>query len=90
MLDDDVGEVALVQANVFVNDGERNFAFEPQVVVLEFPAEAVIVDGFEKAGAEFPVHLDAEADNAVGERGTRFRNIHAMDVSGGRYRRVKW
>ena len=55
VFDDDVGEVALVQAYVLVDDGERNFAFELQVVVLQFPAEAVMVDGLEKAGAEFSV-----------------------------------
>ena len=43
VLDNDVGEVALVEVDVFVDDGERNFAFEPQVGVLELPAKAMVM-----------------------------------------------
>jgi hypothetical protein len=77
VFDDDVGEVALVQAYVLVDDGERNFAFELQVVVLQFPAEAMTLDGLEKAGAEFSVHLNAETDDAVGQSGIWFRRVHS-------------
>jgi hypothetical protein len=32
--------------------------------VVEFPAEALLVDGFQRAGAE--LRFDGEADDAVG------------------------
>ena len=34
------------------------------------------------------MHLYAEADDAIGESGTWFRDSHAVDVSGGHYRRI--
>jgi hypothetical protein len=43
VLDDDVGEAVMVPTHVIVDDEEKNFAFEPQVGVLEFPAEAMVL-----------------------------------------------
>jgi hypothetical protein len=65
--DDDVGEVALVLAHVFVNDGEGNLVLEFQVGVLQLPAKAVAIDRLEQSRAELAVHLDREANDAVGQ-----------------------
>jgi hypothetical protein len=43
----DIGTVSAVQAEVFINDRQRNFPFERQAVVVEFLAEASIVNGFQ-------------------------------------------
>jgi hypothetical protein len=52
LFDDDVGLVGAFEAEVLADDWERDFAFEIQAGVVELPAEALAVDGLEKAGTE--------------------------------------
>jgi hypothetical protein len=50
LFDDDVGLIGAFEAAILVDDRERDFAFEIQPCVVEFPAEALAVDGLEEAG----------------------------------------
>ena len=34
--------------------------------MLEFPAEAMVIDGLQRAGAESTVHLDGQSDDLSG------------------------
>jgi hypothetical protein len=44
---DDVGPVAVVDAHVFVENRERDLVFERQTGVVQFPAKALVIDGFQ-------------------------------------------
>ncbi len=57
--DNDVGEIGLVQADVFVEQDERDLPFEFQAGVFQLPAEAVAIGCFQQAGAELRCTLMA-------------------------------
>ena len=62
-LDDDVSLEGFRKTLALVDKRKGYLAFSLETVLLEFPEEALIVDGFQEARAEFPVHLNGEADD---------------------------
>jgi hypothetical protein len=64
---DDVGDIAAIEKNVVVRDGERHLALERYALLVEFVAKAPFIDGFEQAGAEAAVHAHGQADDPVRE-----------------------
>ena len=74
---DDIGKVGLVELDVFVNQRERDFPFEFQTGVFQFPTEAMLIGGLEQTGTELAVYLDGEVDDAIGQGRGGFLRIHA-------------
>jgi hypothetical protein len=64
---DDVGDIAAIEKNVVVRDGEWYLALERYALLAEFVAKAPFIDGFEQAGAEAAVHAHGQADDPVRE-----------------------
>jgi hypothetical protein len=64
---DDVGDVAAIEKNGVVRDGEWYLALERYALLAEFVAKAPFIDGFEQAGAEAAVHTHGQADDPVRE-----------------------
>jgi hypothetical protein len=72
VLDEDVGLVAFVETEAVEDEREGDFALDAEAVFLEGVAEALVVDGFQQAGAELAVDVDGDADDFFGEVGAGF------------------
>jgi hypothetical protein len=53
-----------------------DLSFRSNAALAEFVHEALLVNGFEQAWAERPVHFEAGIDNFTRERFHVFRNWH--------------
>jgi hypothetical protein len=62
LLDNDVGLVTTFQAEAFEHQRAGDFALDLVAVLVQRPAESLIVNGFQQAGAELPMHVYREAD----------------------------
>src|SRR5512138_878636 len=61
----EVEAVATVEVEAFVAKGDGELALEVEAAECELMREAVLVGGFQKAGSEVAVNLDASADDGL-------------------------
>ena len=77
--DDDIRLAAVAGFRALIEDGNCDLPGEGNGCVCQFPAQALLLYGFQQSGAGMPVHLDRQPDHPIGQR---FRKKHnALSVS---------
>jgi hypothetical protein len=67
LLNDDIGPKSGLKRNTFVNDGHRNLAGESDSRLMEFEAEALLINRFQQSWPQAPMQLDRKSDHRPGQ-----------------------
>ena len=65
--DDDIRLEAGADRRALIDDGNCHLPREAKARLAQLAAQALLVDGFEQAGASMAVHLDRQPDHPIGQ-----------------------
>ena len=65
--DDDIRLESVTDRSALINDGDCDLPREGNARLCQFAAQALLVNGFQQAGAGTTVHLDRQPDHPIGQ-----------------------